>query len=289
MILSITKPNHGTIKGIPTGMPFTMKFLTVYRSLKKKVTNLYHQLNITEDSKATGRPGSLSTIDVITLVLYKHTQGIPTKKAVWKDFGLTCSYKTFVVSILRLLAIITKILLTLLGENRRNAHAIKYTDATDIAACLNKNAKNHKTMHTLARWGRASKGFFYGLKLHLSADYQGRVLAVAFTPGNTDDRKPFMKLNKDLYGLFVADAGYISQKLADAFNIDYRRLLIVKPKANMKKVATPFQNALYSSRSRVEGHFNNTKKFYGLVSSLPRSIDGYLGNYMCSLLAHVLS
>jgi hypothetical protein len=266
-----------------------MKFLTVYNQLKEKVMNLCKQLNIKDKKSATGRPRSLTIIDVITLMLYKHMQGIPTKKAIWKDFGLSCSYKTFVVSVLRLLAVITKILLALLQENRKHAHAIKYTDATDVSVCINKNAKNHKTMKLLAAWGRGSKGFFYGLKLHVSADYQGRLLAIAFTPGNTDDRKPFMKLNKDLYGLFVADAGYISKKLADEFNIDYKRLLIVKPKANMKKVATTLQNALYSSRSRVEGHFNNTKKFHGLISSLPRSIDGYLGNYMCSLLTHVLA
>jgi hypothetical protein len=266
-----------------------MNFLTIYHRIAEKVTNLWKQLNIKEKKKAMGRPRALPTNEVITLVVYQHTQGIPTKKAIWKDFGLTCSYKTFVVSINRLLTTITVFLLALLHKNREHAHAIKYTDSTDIPVCLNKNAKHHKTMSSFAQWGRSSKGFFYGLKLHLSADYRGNVLAIAFTPANTDDRKPFMKLNKDLYGLFVADAGYISQKLADTFNIDYQRLLIAKPKANMKKMSTPLQYQLYSSRSRVESHFNNTKKFYHLVSSLPRSIDGYLGNYIGSLLAHVLA
>lgn len=266
-----------------------MQFLTIFKSIKEKVMNLCKQLNIKDDTKTTGRPRSLPIEDVIALGIYKHLQGIPTKKAVWKDFGLLCSYKTFVVSLNRLLIVITRILLALLRENRKHAHVIKYTDATDVPVCVNKNAKNHKTMRILSRWGRGSKGFFYGLKLHISADYDGRILAIAFTPGNTDDRKPFTQLNKDLHGLFVADAGYISEKLAKEFNIDYKRLLIARPKANMKKVASPLQNALYSSRSRVEKHFNNTKKFYGLITSLPRSVDGYLGNYMCSLLAHVLA
>ena len=266
-----------------------MKFLTIYRKLKEKVTNLYKQLNLKNHEQATGRPRSLTTIDVITLALYKHTQGIPTKKAVWEDFGLSCSYKTFVVSILRLLTAIAQILLALLKENRKHAHIVKYTDATDIAVCLNKNAKYHKTMHSLATWGRGSKGFYYGLKLHLTADYEGRVLSFCFTPANTDDRVPFMKLNKDLYGLFIADAGYISQKLAREFYIENQRLLMAKPKANMKKLATELQNKLYSSRSRVEGHFNNRKKFHNVVNALPRSIVGYIGNYLCSLLAHVMA
>lgn len=57
----------------------------------------------------------------------------------------------------------------------------------------------------------------------------------------------------------------------------------------MKKLATPLQHILYSSRSKVESHFNNLKKFHNLVNTLPRSIDGYLCNYICSLLAHVIS
>lgn len=266
-----------------------MKELVVYRRLKEKVIMLYKQLNLKTFEQATGRPRSLSIIDTVTLVLYKHTQGIPTKKAIWKDFGLKCSYKTFVVSVNRLLIVITKILLSIIKENRKNAHILKYTDSTEIAVCLNKNAKYHKTMEVVSAWGRGSKGFYFGLKLHLTADYEGKILSFCFTPANVDDRKPFMKLNKDLYGLFIADAGYISEKLRCEFNIDYKRLLIAKPKANMKKMATELQHKLYSSRSLVESHFNNMKKFYNLRNTLPRSIDGYLCNYMSSLLAHVLA
>lgn len=99
----------------------------------------------------------------------------------------------------------------------------------------------------------------------------------------------FLKLNERLDGLFVADAGYISEKLAREFYREGERLLIAKPKANMKKVATLFEHLLYNTRARVETLFNNTKKFRGLISSLPRSIDGYLCNYLCALLAEVLA
>ena len=96
-----------------------------------------------------------------------------------------------------------------------------------------------------------------------------------------------MKLNDRLEGLFVADAGYISKKLALEFSIEGERMLIAKPKAHMKKIATLFQHLLYNARAKVETLFNNTKKFRGLVSSLPRSIDGSMGNYICALLAEV--
>ncbi len=266
-----------------------MKALTVFHNLKDMVVLLYKQLNLKSFEKATGRKRSLTNQDVIALALYKHTQGIPTKKQVHNDFKPECTYKTFCESINRLLPLFLRILMTLIVLNRKMAHIIKYTDSTDVAVCLNKNARYHKTMHGLAKWGRGSKGFYYGLKLHITTDFDGRLLALKFTSANTDDRSVFIRLNEKLNGLFIADAGYVSKKLAEEFHIEGERLLVAKPKANMKKVATPSQNLLYNTRARVETLFNNTKKFRGLVSSLPRSIDGYLCNYICALLAEVLA
>jgi len=263
--------------------------LQVFHNLKGLVGFLYEQLKLKHYEKATGRPRTLTNQYVITLALYKHTQGIPTRKQIYNDFKPACTYKTFNESINRLLPVILRILLALITLNRRNAHLVKYTDSTDLSVCLNKNAKYHQTMRGLAKWGRSSKGFYFGLKLHVTTDFNGRLLAIKFTSANVDDRKPFMKLNEKLKGLFIADAGYISQKLAEEFHIEGERLLMAKPKANMKKLATLWQHILYNTRSRVEALFNNTKKFRGLVSSLPRSIDGYLCNYISALLAEVLA
>jgi len=264
--------------------------MTIFQSLKDKVVFLYDQLKLNVFEKATGRPRSLSNQDVVALALYKHTQGIPTRKQIWNDcLKDICTYKTFNESVNRLLPVIFRILIALITLNRKSAHVIKYTDSTDLAVCLNKNAKYHKTMRGFATWGRGSKCFYFGLKLHVTTDFEGRLLSLCFTPANTDDRSVFMKLNDRLNGLFVADAGYISKKLADDFYQEGERLLMAKPKANMKKLATLWQHLLYNTRAKVETLFNNTKKFRGLVSSFPRSIDGYLGNYFGALLAEVVA
>lgn len=263
--------------------------LRIFHKLKDTVTILYDKLKLKDFDKAIGRPRSLTNQNVIALALYKQTQGIPTKKQIYNDFKPKCTYKTFCESVNRLLPAILRILLVLIEHNRHKAHIVKYTDSTDLPVCLNKNAKYHKTMSALARWGRGSKGFYYGLKLHITTDFDGRLLSISFTPSNVDDRTQFMELNNKLKGLFVADAGYISAKLNREFYVEGERLLIAKPKANMKKLATLWQHLLYNTRGRVETLFNNTKKFRGLVSSLPRSIDGYLCNYICSLLAEVLA
>jgi hypothetical protein len=146
-----------------------MKTLQVYHEIKGKVKSLYHQLKLFKYENTIGRTLSLPLVETITLSLYKQTQNIATKKAVWKDFSLACSYKTLVVNINRCTLLALVILMRILRENRDNAHWLKHTDSTDIPVCLNKNAKSHKTMYGLAAWGHSGKGWFYGLKLHMVA------------------------------------------------------------------------------------------------------------------------
>lgn len=265
-----------------------MKYLQVFTDIKAKVHALCNQLKL-KLRKAVGRPLAIDPEDTLTLALYWKRQNIATKRAIWNDFlkGV-CSYKTFVVSLKRFALLVLLISLRIMRENSRTAHPVKFTDSTDIPVCLNKNAKRHRTMRGLAAWGRSAKGFYFGLKLHLTVDWNRQLLSVAFTAANVDDRVPFLSLNRKLNGLFVADAGYISETLSSQFNTD-TCILLAKPRANMKKLATALQTFLYNGRMRIEWSIRSLKLFRGLISSLPRSLDGYLGNYACALLAHIIA
>lgn len=146
-------------------------------------------------------------------------------------------------------------------------------------------------MKEFAEWGHSGKGWFYGLKLGLTTDLFDRMLGILLAPGNADDREMFRQINRGLKGIFVADAGHISKKLEQDFLIEneyIERILFAKQKKNMKKIVSAFQKFLYDTRQRIELNFRNLKMFYGLVSSLPRSIDGYFANYIYSILAYVL-
>lgn len=262
--------------------------LAVYLALKEKVTFLYHKLKLFTHENAAGRTLSLSIIETITLALYKQTQHIQTKKAIWNDFQPPCSYKTLAVNMNRRALLALSVLTQILRMNRRDAHVVKRTDSTDIPVCLNKNAKSHKTMSGLAARGYSGKGHYYGLKLHLTSDLKRSVLAIRLSPANTHGTKVFKKLNDDLDGIFVADAEYVSQKLNREFYREHRRLLFAQPRKNMKKIITAFQYHPYNTRMLIELNFRNLKMFYGLIASLPRSIDGYLANYFYSILAYAL-
>lgn len=269
-------------------MPVTMNSsIQLYNNTVAKVTFFFKQLKI-KIAKSTGRPLAITPEHIISLALFKQAQGIETKKSVWEMFEPKCSYKTLVVNMNRFALYALVILQAILKWNQGQAHVIKHTDSTDIPVCLTKNGKYHKTMKPFSTWAHGPKGWYYGVKMSITTDLKRQLLAVRFGTGNSNDRETFKKMNKDLMGIFVADAGYISKDLEREFYIEHKRILFVKPRANMKKLATEWQLKLYETRMLIELNFRSLKMFYKLVTSLPRSIDGYLGNYVYSLLAFVL-
>ena len=84
----------------------------------------------------------------------------------------------------------------------------------------------------------------------------------------------------------MADAGYISDKLAREFYQEHRRVLLAKPRSNMKKIVTQFEEMLYHTRMLIELNFRDLKLFHGLATSLPRLVGGYLTKYIYSILAY---
>ncbi|KKT90978.1 MAG: Transposase, IS4 family [Candidatus Jorgensenbacteria bacterium GW2011_GWA2_45_13] len=267
-----------------------MKTIQVYQELKQKVSFFYQKLKLFKYEKIKGRKLAISIVDTITLALYRQASSRATKKSLWNDFRKTlkCSYKTLVVNINKCSILCLQILKCIFLSNRQNSHIIKHTDSTDIPVCLNKNAKYHKTMKIVSSWGHSGKGLFYGLKLHLTSDLKRRILSISFASGNVGDRSQFLKLNKDLEGIFIADAGYVSEDLEKEFYIEHKRILFTKPRKNMKKVITFFQKKLYDTRMTIELNFRNLKMLYNLVSSFPRTINGYLANYIHSIVAYAL-
>jgi hypothetical protein len=261
--------------------------IQIYNTIVAKVMFFFKQLKI-KVAKSTGRPLAITPEHIISLALFKQAQGIETKKSVWEMFELKCSYKTLVVNMNRFALYALLILQAILRRNQKDAHLIKHTDSTDIPVCLTKNGKYHKTMKSCATWAHGPKGWYYGVKMSITTDLKRQLLAVRFGTGNSNDRETFRKMNKDLMGIFVADAGYISKDLEREFYIEHKRMLFAKPRANMKKLATQWQIKLYNTRMLIELNFRSLKMFYKLVTSLPRSVDGYLGNYTYSLLAFVL-
>ena len=281
--------NVGTVQEAPKGASCMNHSITIYHNLTTTIAQIFSSLGLKNREHTKGRKPALTNVDAVTSAIFKQKQNIASKKSLYEILEPLCSYKTFVATINRAekyLALIIGVVMKILGTE---AHPVKLTDSTDIPSCLTKNARNHRTMRGLAAWSKNGKGFFFGLKLHLSADVEGRVLALKLTPGNSDDRAIFKKMNDKLKGLFVADAGYISKELAREFFKEGEHLLITAVRANMHAIAADWQIRLLNLRMKIEVHFRSLKLRYGLVTSLPRSVDGCLTHYLATIAAHVLA
>ena len=262
----------------------------IFRKLKATVIQLSHQFKLVKETSTSGRPRKINLIDAAAYALYQHQSTRATKKSVYDDFKamLSCSYKTFVVSVNAAAVLCARILFLIMRWNRKHEHLVKYTDATDIPVCLKKNADSHRTMAGLAEIGRSTKGWFYGIKLTITRDAEGKLLAILFTRANANDRDICRKINKDIYGVIVLDAGYVSKDLEHDMNIEGKRWLLIRPYKTMRKLMTRWQEQLYKGRFQIEFDFRSLKMFHGLVTSLPRSVNGYLANYLHALTSFVL-
>ena len=262
--------------------------ITIYHTLREIVIKVYHILNLKKYETPKGRTEIIHNVDALTLAIFKQSQGIATKKSLFEIIAPRCSYKTLVVSINRTLELLKKVIGFIAVSNRLGCHLVTHTDSTDLPVCSLRKAKRHRTMHALASWSKTSKGWFYGLKLHLTTDYDGRILAMHFTTGNASDRAVLKKMNRDLRGITVADAGYVSEQLERDYYIPGERMLLTCTRSNMKKLATADDIALLNTRMRIEDNFGNLKQFHNLISTVCRSVRGYLVNYLSSVLAYMI-
>lgn len=262
----------------------------VVQKLHALVSLFLPYCNLKEFVKKTGRKLSLSISHFLTLALFWKLHGVVTKKSVYDLLSLhsLCSYKTFVIQVNRFASVALQIIALLVKHNRQFAYLIKFTDATDLPVCLLKNVDHHKTMRGVASMSKSSHGWYYGLKLHLTADFTGKILALKITSADGNDRAVAKEMDQDLWGLIILDSGYVSTELQNDMNVEGKRLWLVKPYKTMKKLATILENLFYDTRMMIETNFRSLKLFFGLVSSMPRSITGYLANYVYAILALAL-
>lgn len=262
--------------------------IPLYNRILDAVKSLSKHLKFDKFQNKSGRKLAITINETISLAIFKQKNGIVTKKSLFETFNLNkiCSYKTLVISLNRWAKLAAITLFFFLKINRQNSHPIKHIDSTDIPVCLFKNANSHKTMKGLAGFGKSVKGTYFGFKLHLISDLRRKILALKFTSANVHDTKVVIKLSKDLQGIFAADAGYVSKKLQREFYQENKRILFAKPRKNMGVIITEWQDKLCKTRMTIELNFRSLKMFYGLLTSLPRSIDGYFANYIYALLAY---
>ncbi len=83
-----------------------------------------------------------------------------------------------------------------------------------------------------ARFGKTSKGWFFGFKLHALRHISGRILNILLTPASTDDRDPLLALCEAAEGgIMLGDLGYRGRPPADLLAAAAEMLLITREDA----------------------------------------------------------
>src|SRR3989344_3674099 len=241
-----------------------------------------------------GRPNSLSRSEVATIILMKTAFDINCLKKLYlllqtkysHEFHLP-SYKNFVITINRYSLDFITLINALLQMQKQASNVIKIVDSTAIPVCKNIRIYAHKVMKRIATRSKTTTGWFYGLKLHIITDLKKNMLMMRFTTGRVDDRVVLDEfLDKFSNSMILADAGYISPKLKQKA-IERRNVMLTGIRKNMNKLTTPLQIFLLNMRGGIESVFSVLKERLGLISSLPRSENGYLAHYSRALFGYL--
>lgn len=165
--------------------------------------------------------------------------------------------------------------------------SLQFADATALPVCKNKREFSHKVAKRIATRSKGGMGWYYGFKLHLVSDVQGRILAWRITTATIDDRKGLALVWSELTSMIIADAGYLGSNWQEAV-ADLHLTLMTGVKKIMKKLMTRWQHILLKARQIVESVFSVIKFRLGMDSSLPRSEAGFFAHYAWCLLGYQL-
>ncbi len=261
-------------------------FILAFEKYQKK-----KQLPSATDSEKRGRPRSMCLSEIMTILVHFHQSGYYTFKEYYIKhvcqhlqwaFPNLVSYNRFVALMPEALLALSLYLYLRFGI----CDGISFVDSTVLRVCHNKRISSHRVFAEQAAHGKNSLGWFYGFKLHLLINTQGDLLGITFTPGNTDDRQPVMKLTHNVFGKLYADKGYISQALRQTLqNQDVD--LVYKVRKNMKSAPlSDFDSEMLKRRMLIEVVIGELKSGTCLDHTRHRSFVNFQVNMVSALIAY---
>jgi hypothetical protein len=177
---------------------------------------------------------------------------------------------------------------SVIGSTDSTEGDICFVDGTKLEVCKIYRESKHRTMKSLASKSKSTTGWFYGLKLHVLCDRKGNLIRIKFTTAVTGEREPLKEFIASMTrSIFVGDPGYVSSELEKHAN-QFGNILLTAKRKNMKTLASIWQNKCMNMRSRIEAVFGELKERFNLVSTLPRSVSGYLAHYIRTLCSYLI-
>ena len=244
--------------------------------------------------KKTTRSCGLYLSELMTILIHFHQSGYRTFKHYYifyvqgtlkKYFKTLPGYSRIVQLIASALFPIFCFLQSMLGR----CSGISFIDSTLLTVCHNRRISSHKVFKKIAKLGKTSTGWFFGLKLHLVINNNGEILSYKLTGGNIDDRTPVKELCKKIFGKIFGDKGYLSSKLFKEL-YEQGSELITKIKRNMKnKLMSLWDKLLLKKRGLVESVHNRLKNGSQIEHHRHRSQTNFVVNLLCGLTAYAVN
>jgi hypothetical protein len=165
-----------------------------------------------------------------------------------------------------------------------------FVDSTKIEACNKKRAKRHKTLKSIARWGKTSDGFFYGFKLHAVVNHLREIVSICITPGNVADNNEniIKKMASNVFGKMFGDKGYIlnedlwteiyHQGLQFITNIRKNmrpKLMVMEDKMILRKRASIIETLFSILKDRMSLQYTRVRSVYGFVCNIVSMLIAY--------------
>lgn len=265
--------------------------------IKGIVQNIKYALQKPTQNIPPTKKHNLSLAELISLAIFRFFTGITNWKKFYKfiktyhlnDFPKLPNYKNFLAA-LNSLSFFALIILQAFMKFFRKITGIKnvkFADSTKLEICKIKREFTHKVCYGIAAKSKSSMGWFYGFKLHIICNELLQILNFTITPGNTDDRKGLEMIWNNIFGMIIADAGYIGKNWQEK-SLNLGKHLFTAVKANMKKIMTEAEHQLLKLRQNVETVFSVLKLRFGIETSLPRSPFGVWAHYIWCITAYQL-
>ena len=187
------------------------------------------------------RSPNLSPAEVATIIVAYHLSGYKCFEYYYREcllktysscFPQAPSYKRFVSLTIRALPLLLLLLLCKCSQSLRTGHY--FIDSKKLEVCHIRREHSNKVFSLLARKGKSSVGWFFGLKLHLVINHMGQVVTFAFTPANVADNNHGVLhfLLGGLKGRCAGDKGYQSTLFGEFCEQGLQ--LLVRPRKGMR-------------------------------------------------------
>jgi hypothetical protein len=166
---------------------------------------------------------------------------------------------------------------------------LRFIDSTMLPVCKLIRSDRHKVAKGFAAYGKNWQGWHYGFKLHAACNLRGQLAAIHFTPANESDSQQIPWLVNDATRVAVGDGGYTASVMSRKMWREHRAYILSPPHPKQKKkLLAQWQLLMLQARPKIECTFDYLKEHLCLVSSFPRSVQGYALHYTRVLLSYQL-